>query len=143
MRQSHLFLNNNVRKEFTISKDLYYDIAWNHWSTNLSKDVVMTIMTDNLLEKLEEKMMVLLTEVEISREEHEKSKERISFMQLELENLRNEVQRLNADNSSLRYEREGHARKIQDILSLLESVSVAEAATTTTMAAVKPMLVQG
>lgn len=60
-------------------------------------------MTENLLQKLEEKMMMLLTEVEA---------------------LRTEVQHLNHENSSLRSERESNSKKLQDLISLLDSVSV-------------------
>lgn len=60
-------------------------------------------MTENLLQKLEEKMMMLLTEVE---------------------GLRTEVQHLNHENSSLRLERESNTKKLQDLISLLDSVNV-------------------
>ncbi len=99
-------------------------------------------MTEDLLGKLEEKMMVLLTEVEAHRKERESEKEKITFLQSELDNLRKEVHRLNQDNSSLRYERENHARKIQDILSLLDTVNAAEPVASN-LTAIKPVLVQG
>lgn len=60
-------------------------------------------MTESLLQKLEEKMMVLLTEVE---------------------SLRKDVHRLNHETASLKFERENNARKLQDLLSLLDSVNV-------------------
>lgn len=61
-------------------------------------------MTENLLQKLEEKMVMLISEVE---------------------DLRKEIQHLNHENSSLRVERESHTRKIQELISLIDSVSVA------------------
>jgi len=60
-------------------------------------------MTENLLQKLEEKMMMLLTEVE---------------------ELRKEVQRVTQENSSLKGEKEIHSRKLQDLISLLDTVPV-------------------
>lgn len=62
-------------------------------------------MTENLLLKLEEKMMTLLTEVE---------------------DLRREIQHLNNENASLKIEREKHAKKLQDLISLLDTVSIIE-----------------
>lgn len=60
-------------------------------------------MTESLLQKLEEKMIVLLTEVE---------------------SLRKDVHRLNHETAALKFERENNARKLQDLLSLLDSVNV-------------------
>lgn len=60
-------------------------------------------MTENLLHKLEERMMTLISEVET---------------------LRKEIQHLSLENSSLKVERENHARKLQDLISLLDTVSV-------------------
>lgn len=59
-------------------------------------------MTENLLEKLEEKMMMLLSEVE---------------------DLRKDVSRLNQENHALKSEKENSGRKLQDLISLLDSVS--------------------
>ena len=87
-------------------------------------------MTENLFQKLEEKMMVLLSEIEDSRKEIEKS--------------RKEIQRLSDENKSLINEKENHARKLQDLISLLESVNINETlVTSSTMQAIKPVLVQG
>lgn len=63
-------------------------------------------MTENLLHKLEEKMVMLISEVE---------------------ELRIEIQHLNHENSSLKAERENHAKKLQDLISLLDSVPAPEA----------------
>lgn len=60
-------------------------------------------MTENLLQKLEEKMVMLISEVE---------------------DLRKEIQHLNHENSMLRVERENHAKKLQDLISLLDTVSI-------------------
>jgi regulator of replication initiation timing len=59
-------------------------------------------MTENLLQKLEEKMMTLLTEVE---------------------DLRHEVVRLSQENATAKLERQHHAKKLQDLISLLDTVS--------------------
>lgn len=58
-------------------------------------------MTESLLQKLEEKMVMLISEVE---------------------DLRKEIQHLNHENSALRNERESHARKLQDLIALLDTV---------------------
>lgn len=62
-------------------------------------------MTENLLQKLEEKMMTLLTEVE---------------------KLRSDVQGLKHENTALRMERESHSRKLQELISLFDSVNTVE-----------------
>jgi regulator of replication initiation timing len=62
-------------------------------------------MTENLLHKLEEKMMLLLTEVE---------------------DLREEVERLSQENTSLKIEREGNSKKLQDLILLLDAVSITD-----------------
>lgn len=64
-------------------------------------------MTETLLQKLEEKMMMVLTEVE---------------------DLREEIQRLRHENSSLKIEKENHTRKLQDLISLLDTVSAVDTA---------------
>ncbi|RDI44814.1 hypothetical protein [Aquicella lusitana] len=81
-------------------------------------------MTENLLQKLEEKMMTLLSEVE---------------------DLRNEVQRLNQENSSLKMEKENHTKKVQDLISLLDAINVVENTASHlnhNMTTVKPVLLQ-
>jgi regulator of replication initiation timing len=60
-------------------------------------------MTENLLQKLEEKMLLLISEVE---------------------DLRKEIQHLNHENSVLRIERENHAKKLEDLISLLDTVNL-------------------
>lgn len=62
-------------------------------------------MTENLLQKLEEKMMMLLSEVE---------------------GLRKENQRLGQENVVLRVEKESHAKKLQDLIALLDAVNGGE-----------------
>jgi regulator of replication initiation timing len=80
-------------------------------------------MTENLLQKLEEKMMVLLTE---------------------LEDLRREIQRLNHENSFIRIERETHAKKLADLISLLDTISSADnVMANVAVPSMKPVLVQG
>ncbi len=58
-------------------------------------------MTDTLLQKLEEKMIQLLTELEM---------------------LRNETQQLKQENISLRTERVNHLHKLQELVSLLDTL---------------------
>ncbi|MBX3710182.1 MAG: hypothetical protein KIT56_03860 [Gammaproteobacteria bacterium] len=87
-------------------------------------------MTENLLQKLEEKMMVILTEVESSR--------------TEIEGLHREIQRLSQENSMLRAERDNHSKKLTDLISLLDTVSVPDNMMVNVAApAMKPVLVQG
>lgn len=69
-------------------------------------------MTENLLQKLEEKMMTLLTEVE---------------------ELRKQIKNLNHENSILKLEKEkylhekaNHERKLQDLISLFDAVKTIE-----------------
>lgn len=59
-------------------------------------------MTDNFLQKLEEKVMILLTE---------------------LEDLRFEVQQLKQENSNLKVDKLNYTQKLQGLISLLDSVN--------------------
>lgn len=59
-------------------------------------------MTENLLQKLEEKTMNILTE---------------------LEKLRNELKLLKQDNFALRSEKENNSRKLQDLMALLDATA--------------------
>ncbi len=63
------------------------------------------VMTENLLQKLEEKMMILLAE---------------------LENLRREVSQLKQENNGLRAEYSNHVKKLQNLVSLLDSLEIAD-----------------
>jgi len=89
-------------------------------------------MTENLLQKLEEKMMGLLSEVET---------------------LRLEVQQLQTENGSLKAEKEqhhlevtNHEKKLRDLLSLLDTINILEPAAAasqvspTSLAMIKPVL---
>jgi hypothetical protein len=58
-------------------------------------------MTDNFLQKLEEKVMVLLTELEVLRKEHSQLKQ---------------------ENATLKAEKQNHAKKLQGLISLLDSL---------------------
>ena len=81
-------------------------------------------MTENLLQKLEERMMMMLAEVE---------------------DLRKDISRLNHENASLKMERDTNTRKLQDLISLLDSVNVVENVVTATninSTTVKPVLLQ-
>lgn len=62
-------------------------------------------MTENLLQKLEERMVTLLSEVE---------------------ELRNEVQRLTQENFTLKNQSQHSTKKLQDLISLLDAVHVIE-----------------
>jgi regulator of replication initiation timing len=82
-------------------------------------------MTENLLLKLEEKMMVLLTEVE---------------------KLRSDVVILRQENSSLRSERESVEERLKGLVSLFDAVDPVAAFNPHMNAGVpvgKPVLVQG
>lgn len=80
-------------------------------------------MTESLLLKLEEKMMLLLTEIEDSRRE---------------------IERLSHENSFLKIERENHSKKLTDLISLLDTInSVDNMMTNVTAFAMKPVLVEG
>lgn len=85
-------------------------------------------MTEDLLQKLEGKMMSLLTEVE---------------------RLRQEVTSLTDENDSLRAEKDANRGKLSDLLSLLDSVDAgedvkqAQAAANPTHRVVTASLVQG
>lgn len=80
-------------------------------------------MTENLLLKLEEKTMILLSEVE---------------------DLRKQVQFISQENTALKMEKETHSRKLQDLIGLLDTVQVSDNAGFASSAQVaKPMLVQG
>lgn len=83
-------------------------------------------MTENLLQKLEEKMMVLLSEVE---------------------DLRKEVRRLNDENSALKVDRENqraatnsHTEKLRGLIELLDTVTEVETTVSNNITAIKPVL---
>ncbi len=84
----------------------------------------MIELTENLLYKLEEKMMVLLTDAE---------------------GLRQQVQRLQTENAALKQEKDNHTRKLQDLVGLLDSVNATDQTVQYGAAyatAAKPVLVQ-
>jgi regulator of replication initiation timing len=82
----------------------------------------MIEVTENLLYKLEEKMMALLTDAE---------------------GLRQQVQRLQQENAVLKQDKDNHTRKLQDLVSLLDSVSATDQAAPFASAyGTKPSLVQ-
>ena len=62
-------------------------------------------MTDNLLQKLEEKIVSLLTEVD---------------------GLRKEISRLRLENNSLSVAHNNYSKKLQELVSLLDIVEVEE-----------------
>lgn len=79
-------------------------------------------MTEHLLQKLEEKMMVLFSEVE---------------------GLRKDVQRLNQENATLRIEKENHTKKLHELIALLDAVNIVEGAISNAhITPVKPVLIQ-
>lgn len=80
-------------------------------------------MTDNLFQKLEEKMMLLLAEIEDSRRE---------------------IARLTQENAMLKREQEVHSNKLADLISLLDSVSSSDIMTMgASIATIKPAATQG
>lgn len=87
-------------------------------------------MTESLLQKLEEKMMTLLAEIEGSRKE-------IQRLTNENTALKNEVERNIFDNQK-------NAKKVEEILLLVESVGSLESSMSnvSNMTMVKPALVQ-
>lgn len=92
------------------------------------KEGMLMNMTESLLQKLEEKMVVLLTEVE---------------------DARLEIQRLKEENIILRSKEENNASKLQDLLALLDAVNTMEnpvpnniTSVNAGVASVKPVLVQ-
>lgn len=84
----------------------------------------MIELTENLLYKLEEKMMQLMSEAE---------------------GLRHQLQRLQQENAAFRQEKENHTRKLQDLVSLLDSVNPSEhvSAVSQPFATVMPIIAQG
>ena len=81
-------------------------------------------MTENLLQKLEEKMMLLVAEIEDARKE---------------------ISHLSQENTALRAEKEKHAKKLHELLSLLDVVNhehVTAVVGGANLTAVKPMLMK-
>ena len=66
-------------------------------------------MTENLLQKLEEKMMVLLTELEDSRKD--------------IQRLNNENSTLKLEKESFQTERQTYSKKLLGLLELLDSIT--------------------
>ena len=76
-------------------------------------------MTENLLQKLEEKMLMLLSEVE---------------------ELRKNLQHLTHENATLKFEKENNSRKLLDLIGLLDAVNNIDASLANVVG--KPVLVQ-
>jgi regulator of replication initiation timing len=82
----------------------------------------MLDMSETLLQKLEEKMMMVLSEVEISRKE---------------------ITRLQQENTALKAERENNSQKLHGLISLLDTMNLVDNAMQNVGAPVgKPVLVQ-
>lgn len=97
-----------------------------------NKMTEMTNMTEKLLQKVEEKMMMLLTEVEDLRKENH-------HLRYENTSLKNEKEKQMLDKAN-------SERKLTDIIALLDSVANFDTTPMTNqpnLAAVKPVLVQG
>lgn len=87
-------------------------------------------MTENLLQKLEERTMSLITEVEDLRKENQQ--------------LRSESHQLKTERDKFLQERSNQEAKIKELIALLDAVSNLDMPSATqTMSTVKPMLVQG
>ena len=69
-------------------------------------------MTDNLLMKVEEKVMTLVTELETARKE--------------IYHMRSELNHARQENSNLKSEKIGYLEKLQDLVSLLDAVDAME-----------------
>lgn len=85
----------------------------------------MIELTENLLYKLEEKMMALMSDAE---------------------GMRQQIQRLQQENATLKQEKENHTRKLQDLVSLFDSVNPAEQAAapaSQSYSTVMPIIAQG
>jgi chromosome segregation ATPase len=98
-------------------------------------------MTEIVFQKLEEKVMQVLADFEKSRAEADEKRN-------EVDHLRNEIQRMSQEIISLKQDRDNNARKLQDLVSLLDSVGsgsgdmMSNASPSPTLLAVKPVLVQ-
>jgi regulator of replication initiation timing len=80
-------------------------------------------MTETLFQKLEEKMMIILSEVET---------------------LRKEIQELHQENAALKFEKENNTHKLQSLISLLDTMNLVDTSLQNTNVQIgKPMLVQG
>lgn len=69
-------------------------------------------MTDNLLMKVEEKVMTLVTELENARKE--------------IQHVRSELNHARQENSNLKSEKISYLEKLQDLVSLLDAVDAIE-----------------
>jgi regulator of replication initiation timing len=78
-------------------------------------------MTESLLQKLEEKMMLLLTEIEDARKQ---------------------IQSLIQENSTLKTERKSIEEKLSDLNALLDTINTADIMNNVVTPALKPVLVQ-
>ncbi len=88
-------------------------------------------MTESLLQKLEEKMMALFSELEVARKE--------------LDEARKEIMRLHYENVGLNTDKQKNTEKLQYLLSLLDAVHETDsnAGLVQTQVTGKPVLVQG
>lgn len=85
-------------------------------------------MTENLLQKLEEKL--------------QKLDEKMMTLLAQIEDSHKEIQRLTHENSLMRMERENHAKKLTDLISLLDTISAADNMISNVITPIKPVLVQ-
>jgi hypothetical protein len=88
-------------------------------------------MTENLLQKLEEKMMMIVSELEDSRKE--------------IQRLNEVVERTSQENTFLKIKYENDAKKVHELILLLDTLNSNDTlmSNPATMQAVKPVLVQG
>lgn len=98
-------------------------------------------MTENLLQKLEEKMVMVLSEVQDSRKE-------IQRLNYEHQRIANENSILKIEVEKYVQERQRHATKLEELLSLFNVVNNIESTisntntSNTNATAVKPVLIQ-
>jgi FtsZ-binding cell division protein ZapB len=100
-------------------------------------------LTENLLYKLEERVMSLLTDAETKRHETEVMLHDAEAMRQQIQRLQQDVAMLQQENSAMKQEKDGHARKLQDLVSLLDSVNPVESTPMHSgYASVTPLLAQ-
>ena len=86
-------------------------------------------MTENLLQKLEEKL--------------QKLDEKMMMLLTEIEDSHAEIQRLTQENSLMKIDRENHAKKLAELILVLDSISAADSMISNVMMpSPKPALVQ-
>lgn len=95
-------------------------------------------MTESLLQKLEERSLMVLEVIDNLRLKDVNSQNEIQRLQMEIQRLSNEIELMNA-------EKENHAKKLHDLVLLLDVVNNPDINVpnpTQVLNTVKPILVQ-